>query len=63
MLVGIGLGAPAGYYLDKWISQKTLKEAQSLAGRILDEARKEAQAHKKELIVQAQDELYKQKNA
>jgi ribonucrease Y len=61
-LVGIGLGVPAGYFLNKWISQKTLKEAQTLADRILDEARKEAQAHKKELLVQAQDELYKQKN-
>ena len=59
--VGAGAGAPVGYYLNKWIAKKTLNEAQVLSDRILDEARKEAQAHKKELLIQAQDELYRQK--
>ncbi|MGD9610574.1 MAG: ribonuclease Y [Desulfovibrionaceae bacterium] len=60
-IVGLGLGLPAGYYIDKWISQKTLNEARTLAERILDEARKEATAHKKEVILAAQDELFRQK--
>ncbi len=60
-IFGVGLGLPAGYYLDKWISQKTLNEAKTLADRILDEARKEASAHKKEVVLAAQDELFRQK--
>ena len=60
-IFGLGIGLPAGYYLDKWISQKTLNEAKTLADRILDEARKEASAHKKEVALAAQDELFRQK--
>lgn len=60
-IFGVGIGLPAGYYLDKWISQKTLNEAKTLADRILDEARKEASAHKKEVVLAAQDELFRQK--
>jgi len=60
-IVGLGIGVPAGYYIDKWISKKTLNEARSLADRILDEARKEAAAHKKEMALAAHDDLFRQK--
>ncbi|WP_027183649.1 ribonuclease Y [Desulfovibrio inopinatus] len=61
ILLGLVGGSVGGYFFNKWISDKTLNESKSLAQRILDEARKEAQAHKKEVVLQAQDDLYNQK--
>ncbi len=64
VIIGIGgmaAGAAGGWLLNRWISAKSLAESKTLSERILEEARKEAQAHKKELILQTQDELYKQK--
>jgi ribonuclease Y len=60
-IVGLGIGVPAGYFLDKWFAQKTLTEGKTLAERILDEARKEAAAHKKEIVLAAHDELFRLK--
>ena len=60
-LVAILGGAAGGWLLNRWVAAKSLAESQSLAERILEEARKEAQAHKKEIILQAQDDIYKQK--
>ncbi len=54
-------GAGCGYYLYRYISTKRLNGARSLAERIVEEARKEAQALKKELTLQAHDEIYNQK--
>jgi len=65
LLFGVGglfFGMLGGFALYKYIAAKTLKEAQSLANRILDEARKEAQAQKKEIVLSAQDEAYRQKS-
>jgi len=59
--VGVLAGAVGGWLLNRFISAKTFAESKSLAERILEEARKEAAAHKKELILQTQDDLYKQK--
>ena len=58
---GVAAGAAGGWLMNKVISSKSLAESKTLAERILEEARKEAQAHKKEIILQTQDELYKQK--
>jgi len=64
LVIGVGgviVGAIGGWLLNRLISAKTFAESKSLAERILEEARKEASAYKKELILQTQDELYKQK--
>ena len=55
------IGIAVGYWLHAIISNKRLDNAKDLAERIKDEARKEAQAQKKEIILQGQDELYRQK--
>ena len=60
-LCGVVAGALGGWILNRWVTAKSFAESKTLAERILEEARKEAQAHKKELILQTQDELYKQK--
>ena len=60
-LGGIIFGAVSGYVLHRIIASKRLSDARELADRIIGEARKEAQAHKKEVTHQAQDEIFKQK--
>ncbi len=61
VLLGAIIGAATGYALHKVVSTKRLNDAQELANRIIEEARKEAQAQKKEIILQGQDEIYNQK--
>ncbi len=51
----------AGFVINKIIINKRLGSAKDLADRIVEEARKEAQAQKKEIILQGQDELFRQK--
>lgn len=55
---GVFVGLAAGYALNKYIAAKQVEDSQSLAERIVQEARKEADALKKETRIQAQDELY-----
>ncbi len=55
------LGVGCGYLLYRYISTKRMHDAKGLAGRIIEEARKEAQASKKELTLQAHDEIFNQK--
>ncbi|MBQ4132771.1 MAG: ribonuclease Y [Desulfovibrionaceae bacterium] len=53
----------AGFIIHKVITSKKLGSAKDLAERIVEEARKEAQAQKKEIIIQGQDELFRLKKA
>ncbi len=54
-------GGLAGVFLQRRITAKEIKGSTKLSEKILNEARKEAQAHKKEMILQGQDELLQQK--
>ena len=56
-----GVGAVVGYIGQKRVTEKEIGDSRKLSDRILDEARKEAQAHKKEILLQAQDDIYRQK--
>ncbi len=60
-LGGLIVGSLAGYFLHRFFATKQLNDAKDLAKRIVDEARKEAQAHKKEITLQAHDEIFNQK--
>ena len=55
------LGGFAGTILQRYISIKRIGDSRELARRIVEEGRKEAQAYKKEMILQGQDELFNQK--
>jgi ribonuclease Y len=55
------LGIAGGFFFHRYVSSKRLAEAESLATRILEEARKEGQAEKKEYMLQAQDEIFNRK--
>ncbi len=56
-LIGMVLGA----VVYKKVAAKRVGDAEALASRIVDEARKEARAQKKEILLQGQDDLYNQK--
>ena len=58
ILFGIILGAAGGYVLHRYVNSKRLADSQGLADRIVQEARKEAEAMKKEIKLQGQDEVY-----
>ena len=60
-LGGAVFGAAAGYLIHRMVTAKRLKDSKELAARIVEEARKEAQAYKKEVKLQAHDEIYAQK--
>ncbi len=56
--VALFVGLAGGYYLSTYISKKRHLDAQNLAQRIVEEARKEAEATRKEAWLQAQDEIF-----
>ncbi len=60
-LGAIVLGISVGVFGYKHIVTKRLGDANDLAKRIVEEARKEAQAQKKEILLEGQDAIYKQK--
>lgn len=59
--VGLAAGGMGVHLALRHVAGTKVKEAQELAGKILDEARKEAQVQKKEFLLQAQDEVFRRK--
>ena len=64
-IVWLALAAVAGLLVGalvhKSVTTKRIGDADELAKRIVEEARKEAQAQKKEILIQGQDDLFNQK--
>ena len=54
-------GAGFGFWLQRHLSNKRIGDANDLAQRIVEEARKAAQAQNMEILIQGQDELFNQK--
>lgn len=64
VLLGIltaSIGGGCGMLLQRHLAARRIGEAGDLATRIVEEARKEAQAQKKELLLQGQNDLFAQK--
>ncbi len=55
---GVVAGLTLGYFTHRYISAKRMTDASDLAERIVEEARKDAEAMKKEFQHQAKDEAY-----
>ena len=55
------IGLLVGALVHKSVTTKRIGDADELAKRIVEEARKEAQAQKKEILIQGQDDLFNQK--
>ena len=62
-LVSLVAGALLGVFIQRHVTTKRIGEANELAQRIVEEARKEAQAQKKEILLQGQNEIFSQKHA
>ncbi len=58
LLAGLGIG----WLACRMVAKKRVGDAETLAKRIVLEARKEAQAQKKEIILQGKDDLFRQKS-
>jgi len=61
LLAALAAGTALGYVLSRQASRKKLKSCESLAARIVEEAKKEAETIKKEAILQAKENLLKVK--
>jgi ribonuclease Y len=61
ILVAIIAGTVGGFILKQLLAAKKIKSSESLAARIVEEARKEAENIKKEAILQAKENLLKMK--
>ena len=61
VLAAICVSGGVGFYLNKHLNAKRIGDATELATRIVEESRKEAQAQKKQILLQGQDELFNQK--
>ncbi len=61
LLFGLLAGGAVVHLALRHISGTKVKESEALAGKILEEARKEAQVQKKEFLLQAQDEIFRRK--
>lgn len=48
-----------GYLARKFLAERKVERAESLAGKIVQEAKKEAEARKREVSLEAKDELYR----
>ena len=62
-LVSLVAGALIGVFIQRHVTSKRIGEANDLASRIVEEARKEAQAQKKEILLQGQNEIFSQKHS
>jgi len=61
IIVALLAGAVVGYILKQIFTEKQIKASESLAARIVEESKKEAETIKKETILQAKENLLKMK--
>ncbi len=61
IVVALTIGAFLGYFISQTISRKRLDSSEELSNRILEEAQKEAETIKKAAVLQAKENLLKQK--
>jgi len=53
------VGLAAGYYVRRFIAESKIGVAEAEAARVIDEASKEAEARKKEILLEAKDEIHR----
>ncbi|MFC0271375.1 ribonuclease Y [Metabacillus herbersteinensis] len=59
ILLGLIVGAVVGYFVRKSIAEAKIAGAKSAAEQILEDARRDAEATKKEALLEAKDEIHK----
>jgi len=58
-VVALAVGLAAGYYARRFIAESKIGVAEAEATRVVDEASKEAEAKKKEILLEAKDEIHR----
>ena len=56
------LGIVIGFFLRKSMAEKKIRSAEDYAVKIIEDANKDAETKKKELLVEAKDEIFKMKS-
>ncbi|KMY53685.1 MULTISPECIES: ribonuclease Y [Bacillaceae] len=59
ILLGLIVGVVVGYFVRKSIAESKIAGAKSAADQIIDDAKREAEALKKEALLEAKDEIHK----
>ncbi|MBQ7617789.1 MAG: ribonuclease Y [Desulfovibrio sp.] len=63
LLVVAALAATGGFFMQRTLAARRLGDAEVLAKRMLEEAQREGLAKQKEIVLQGQDEIFRQKKA
>jgi len=61
-VIAVAAGLLIGYFLRKNVAEGKLASAESMAEKIVDDAKKSAEGVKKEMVLEAKDEAYRLKN-
>lgn len=61
-ILGIIIGFIAGYFIRRYISEGKIKNAEELAKKIIEDSEREGEALKKELQLEAKEEIHKSRN-
>ncbi|MBC7076134.1 MAG: ribonuclease Y [Syntrophomonadaceae bacterium] len=59
IILSLVMGLIAGYYMRRFIAESKIGTAEEEAAKILDEAVKEAEARKKEILLEGKDEVHR----
>ncbi|WP_442870626.1 ribonuclease Y [Clostridium sp. Cult3] len=59
MIISITVGIVVGFYIRKTIGERKIKNAEELAIKIVEDANREAETHKKEVLLEAKEEIHK----
>ena len=58
-VIALAIGLVAGYYARRFIAESKLGVAEAEATRVIDEASKEAEAKRKEILLEGKDEIHR----
>ncbi|MCF6459760.1 ribonuclease Y [Clostridium sp. Cult3] len=59
IIISITVGIVVGFYIRKTIGERKIKNAEELAIKIVEDANREAETHKKEVLLEAKEEIHK----
>ena len=59
VILGAIIGIIVGYYIRRNIGEGKIKNAEELANQIVEDAKKDGESYKKELLLEAKDEIHK----
>lgn len=59
IIVALAIGVGAGYYFRKSVAEKKIASAEAAAEAILEQAKRDSEALKKEMVLEAKEEIHK----